>query len=389
MKFKKIFRNFWLLAGLLFILPNLQGQEKQNSLQVSITQDLTSNLAGGIQTGQAQLGLINLDFTLSSGQMGFWNNGTFRIHIQNTYGQKPTEQLVGDVQVFSNIENGNYTYLYQFWYKHQLGNLSLLLGKHDLNEVFFCSDLAGRYINSSFGIMPVASLNVPVSIFPNTTLGFAGSYQFSSRVLLQAGLYNGTPGELSRLNFGTDLNLSASNGFFYIGEAQLKDLTDKGSGTYKIGAFHHSGHFKSPDQSGSGKRGMSGIYLIADQPVYSEPGAGQQGLSILTQIGYSPDINSLNDLYIAGGINYSGLLPGRPQDQVGLALAYASANKKLQQVPERGYTNCEAVIEATYNYCLTDKIIIQPDIQYIIHPGMAVQRKNAWAGTFRIKWSYQ
>ena len=154
-----------ILIGLFFTVllnPALKAQTNTHSFQTSLTQDVVSNLEGGIQQGQAHMGLINIDLSLQTENLDLWENGIFRVHIQNTYGQQPSSQLVGDIQVFSNIENKNCSYLYQFYYQHQWKNMSLLIGKQDLNERFFVSEPAGHFINSSFGIMPVASLNTPV-----------------------------------------------------------------------------------------------------------------------------------------------------------------------------------------------------------------------------------
>ena len=373
---------------LVAITLTLAGQEKDNSLNASITQDATSNMAGGLKTGQAHLGLISLNFSLNTEKMNLWEAGTFRVQIQNTYGQRPAEQLVGDLQVFNNIENGNYTYLHQFWYKQKLGDLWLLAGKHDLNEQFFAGELAGSYINSSFGIMPVASLNVPVSIFPSTTLGLMGHYTIDKKWSIQAAIYNGIPGEITRSNFGTDLNLHKGNGFFYLGELHLQNRSHKMDGTYKVGAFHHSGTFPSSGRPEVKQQGASGIYMIADQKLYNDPSGRNKGPGIFLQLGYSPDPGSINDFYGALGINYRGIFT-EGRDELGLALAHASLQNRLLRQNRQSYRSCETVAELTYQYPLTDQLMIQPDIQYIIHPGMEADRDNAWAGTIRIQWSYQ
>ncbi|MBS3807463.1 MAG: carbohydrate porin [Bacteroidales bacterium] len=365
------------------------GQEKDNSLDASITQDITSNMAGGLKTGQAQLGLISLDFTLNTEQMNLWGAGMLRVQIQNTYGQRPTEQLVGDLQVFNNIENGNYTYLHQFWYKQEMGDFWLLAGKHDLNEQFFTGQLAGSYINSSFGIMPVASLNVPVSIFPATTLGLIAHYAIDPKWSVQAAVYNGIPGEITRSNFGMDLNLNLGHGLFYIGEVHLQNLSNWMDGTYKVGAFHHSGSFPSLTQPDIKQKGASGMYLLADQRLYNPDAEGNKGLGAFLQLGYSPDNSSINDFYGALGLNYRGIWSRDGKDELGLALAHASIRNGLLQIAGQAYRSCETVAELTYQYSLTDHLKVQPDIQYIIHPGMVMDRDNAWAGTLRIKWSYQ
>lgn len=365
----------------------LRGQTPENHMHISLTHDIAGNAYGGIKPGLANLGLINLDFALQSKRLGFWNNGTFRVHMQNTYGQKPTENLVGDMQVFSNIENGYYTYLYQFWYKHRIGDLSLLIGKHDLNEIFFAGDQPGEYINSSFGIMPVASLNIPVSIFPATTLGFVGSYEFNHRSSVHVGIYNGVPGEITPSNFGTDLNLNASNGLVYVGEWHFQGLVPGLDGSYKVGAFYHSGQSNPATNPAYEQNGANGIYLIADQNVYENQGPKNQSMGTFFQVGYSPGQSSINDLYLATGINYAGLFSSAGKDMAGVSVAYASCNHTLLESEQETFASCETVLEWFYKYQVTDKLIVQPDIQYIIHPGMNTDHDNSWVGIFRLKWT--
>jgi porin len=285
-----IYRSFVSAIMLGFIsIAAVYAQEVKDPINLSINQDVAVNFTGGIQAGVAHTGLINLNYQMNTDQMNLWENGTFRLHVQHTYGQKPSQNLVGDIQVFSNIEHGSYTYLFQFWYKHQVGDFSLLPGKHDLNESFFTSDPGGAFINSSFGIMPLAPLNVPVSIFPNTTLGMVGCYEMNKKLTFQGGLYNGKPGEITHSNFGTDLNLNKRNGLFYIGELHLDNPFEK-AGIYKFGSYHHSGVFQSPLNARYGQRGRSAIYFIADQMIYSEKSDNGEGLATLLQVGYSREI---------------------------------------------------------------------------------------------------
>jgi len=367
---------------------NINAQKQNNIIEAGITQDFARNIHGGIQQGQAHLGLINLDFTISTETSDLWKNGTFRLHIQNTHGHTPTENLVGDAQVFSNIENGTYTYLYQIWYEHQFEDFSVLFGKHDLNEEFFASEYGGEYINSSFGIMPVASLNVPVSIFPMTTLGIVSSYDINNSLALKGGIYNGMPGEITHKNFGMNLNLNKENGLFYVGEFHLKNPIPNKPGTYKIGTFHHSGEFNSLNNPTGRQKGSSGIYLIADQSVFSESAENEQGLGTMFQMGYSPAESSINDFYMAYGLNYRGLFPERDSDVMGLAVAHASLNNSLLGNNPEKYESCETAIEFTYKYKAFNSLTIQPNIQYIIHPGMQSDYNNAFVGMFRIQWNY-
>lgn len=378
-------RSIFLCCFIVILSYTGYGQNSGYSFDASLTQDIASNMSGGIKKGQVQLGLINLDLSMSSEVLNLWENGTFRVQIQNTYGQLPTENLIGDIQVFSNIENGTYTYLYQLWYSHRIGDFTILAGKHDLNEMFFTSEYAGTYINSSFGIMPVASLNVPVSIFPMTTLGFIGSYDFNKQVTLMAGVYNGLPGNLTQSNFGMDLNLHQSHGQFYVGEFHFHTRIGQKTGTYKLGSFYHSGTFEDIMEPKTYYQGAAGLYFIADQIIWGTPGVDGREAGVLFQAGYSPAPGNINDFYMAYGLNVMNLL--QSQDNLGIAMAHASINDAMINESPSDFADCETAIELTYRFQLLQQLFIQPDFQYIINPGMKRNRDNAFAGAFRVQWN--
>lgn len=383
-----IFIGLWIVPFLVCNHQAVYSQEPLDEMSLSITQDATGNFRGGIKPGFAQLGLIQLDLTLDTENMEWWDDGTWKVQVQNTYGHRPTDELVGDVQVFSNIEHGNYTYLYQFWYRHHFEDLTLLAGKHDMNALFFTSDYAGQYINSSFGIMPVASLNVPVSIFPSTTLGLVANYRLTQGLSFQGGIYNGYPGKITRTNFGTDLNLSLSRGLFYIGELVWNKSWKDLEGTYKLGAFYHGGSFPTLCNPDITHQGATGAYLLADQVIYQD-GNGNAELGTFFQAGYSPDPCSLNDFYMAYGLNFSGLGGSHPGNSLGIALAHASTNDRLMEEENaESYQQCETAVELTYTHHLTDQLVVQPDIQYILNPGMQTRHDNCLVALMRVKWNY-
>lgn len=98
-----------------------------------------------------------------------------------------------------------------------------------------------------------------------------------------------------------------------------------------------------------------------------EQGSTEQGLGAFLQFGTnSKNVNEVN-LYAGGGLNYRGLIPGRDQDEVGLAFAQARINDNL--VDAGGRNDYETTIEATYKAQITENISLQPDLQYVINPG--------------------
>src|SRR5512133_2784619 len=75
------------------------------------TGDNVINLAGGLKSGYGYLGLANFCLSFSTANAGLWEGGGFFIRAANTHGATPSVDLIGDLQVASNIEAGDHTYI--------------------------------------------------------------------------------------------------------------------------------------------------------------------------------------------------------------------------------------------------------------------------------------
>lgn len=92
----------------------------------------------------------------------------------------------------------------------------------------------------------------------------------------------------------------------------------------------------------------------------------------------SPGDRNLVDFYLDGGIAYRGLLPGRSDDTLGFAAGLTHISRAARRLdtiaaaqssspyPRR---SAETVLEATYQVVLGPGVAVQPNLQYIIHPG--------------------
>ncbi len=368
-----------------FILSQEEINKSPILFEAAYVGDGVSNFSGGIKTGTAYLGLINMAASINTEASGLWKGGEFFLNIQNTHGGTPTADLVGDLQVFDNIENGDFTYLYQLFYKQTIGKLSVLIGKHDLNSEFFASDYAGEYINSTFGIMSLAPVNVPVSIFPKTSLAAMLKYELWDGLAIQAAIYDGDPLDLDTDPYSTDFKISADEGFMSFTEVHISTEIKSLPGTYKIGVFHHSAEFPDLTDSTKSYKGNLGAYLLADQMIYKETEDGGQGMGVFFQTGFAPDSKNMNDFYLALGLNYYGLIPNRDKDVIGIALAQASISNQLVDSDPVNILKHETVIELTYGTSIHENIFIKPDLQYIINPGANATLKNALAGILRFE----
>jgi porin len=108
------------------------------------------------------------------------------------------------------------------------------------------------------------------------------------------------------------------------------------------------------------------------------PGSDDRGLNLFFRGTTVPSDRNLMDLYFDGGFTFKGLLGSRPDDQVGVAFAWGRISPQtaayetdlaIVSGAPQVIQNFEAVVEGTYQWKLADKWYLQPDVQYVIHPG--------------------
>ncbi|VBB48447.1 Carbohydrate-selective porin OprB [uncultured Paludibacter sp.] len=364
----------------------LQAQETENESENSLTfaasyvGDNVANLSGGIKKGYTYLGFANFEIALDIEKAGLWKGGQFFINAANTHGGTPTETLFGDIQVVSNIEAGNHTYLQELWYKQQLGKVEFTIGLQDLNVELASTEYGGLFLNSSFGIIPTFSLNLHAPIFPLTSPGITSKWNISERTSWINAIYDGSPTDFEENPYNIKWQFKKGDGVLGVTEIQHQFNLNNLSGTYKIGVFAHD-HFierrldkNFPDSLNTN---TWGVYSIIDQKLWE---SNDKNIGAFLQAGYSPSKLSTNNLYLGLGLNASGFLSKKGDDILGFSVAHAHLTANL---------NSETAIELTWQKPIGKYLFIQPDIQYIIHPsGQSNSLKNALAAIFRFGFTF-
>jgi porin len=113
--------------------------------------------------------------------------------------------------------------------------------------------------------------------------------------------------------------------------------------------------------------GQTGAYGLVEAPLpFLDRSSGW------IRVAQVDDASSYVSTYLGGGVTHDGFFAARPDDKIGLAFAYAGISDKaraasaLDGVPlESG----ELAFELTYAAQITPALALQPDLQYIIHPG--------------------
>jgi porin len=126
-----------------------------------------------------------------------------------------------------------------------------------------------------------------------------------------------------------------------------------------------------------GHRGDHGGYFIWDQMLWRREGAGDAGLGSFLRIGGNPSDRNLIELHMDGGLTYAAPF-GRNNDTVGIGLSYEQVSASQRDlVTDYGRItghqpmtpDFESVLEVSYQAQVASWWILQPDLQWVIHPG--------------------
>jgi porin len=363
---------YTILIFTIIIHQGINGQDNDSTHLVEwnlgYISDAGRNFSGGIKQGNTYMGLAKVGVLLKSNK--FWNGGKFNFEIMNTHGGKLSGNYVGDKQVISNIENGNYTFIEKFYFRQDLLKFSIILGLQDLNEEFCTSEYGGALTNSSFGIHSTFPLNFSIPLYPKTALGLAIIYNLSENVAFRTSIFDGCAGSLEDDPHNIDWSASSKDGLLNVNEIEYRSGSNK-QNSLKIGSFFHSAHYIDPNDSLRIEKGNFGFYSIIDQKIYEK---GTKKVGVFGQFAIFPSKANVNNTYLGAGFDFAGLIEKRPNDCMAVGCAYSRVFDKTYE--------CD--IEYNYSFAFGSHFFVQPAFHYIIHPGANKGLNNAFAGFIRV-----
>ncbi|MDR3530970.1 MAG: carbohydrate porin [Rhodopila sp.] len=387
--------------------------------------EVWANLTGGLRRGVVYDGLTTASVTLDLEKLAGWTGATFFVDAYQIHGRGPSANLVGNLQIVSNIEATRDTKLYQLWVEQQLldGRLIVRIGQEGANDQMMITQYGALFLNSSFGFpgLPAADLPSGGPNYPMATPFIRAQFQATDQVTLVGAVFNGDPappgaGDPQLRDRGGDA-FRLNDHVLAFGELWYGINQDDGAaglpGMYKLGAWYDSAHF--PDQlldtmgrtlanpaSTGIPRGHStgfAVYGIVDQMIWRKPGSKDLGIGVFLQVMGAPDTFNLSNLFIEGGLNWKGPFEGRESDVFGLGVSYLGISPATRRfgsdvVAFTGtgspYQGNETVVEATYLYQVAPWWTLQPDMQVVVNPGAGIPSsfsrtplKNAFIGGVR------
>ena len=342
--------------------------------------EVFSNISGGMETKSVYLDNIDLVFDFNLEEIVGWKGAKLNSHILGNHGGDPSEYS-GAAQGISNIAAYETWKLYQFWLEQNLFDekLSLLLGLYDLNSEFDTRETSSFFINPSHGIGAEYALtghNGP-SIFPYTSLALRVKYNLTPSFNIKAAVFDGVPGDLTKPN-GTHVVLNKEDGLILTTEISYQSETEKFNTDYfkySFGGWYYTSEFEEfdsdLDRNPLLQKGNYGIYASAEKFLFGEPDNSSQGLALFLRIGFADKNVNRIDAYYGTGLTYTGLVPGRDEDVLGLAIATTHNNQRyinLMAKEDFKIEDYEYIIELTYILNVAGWLKVQPDLQYIFNP---------------------
>jgi len=102
------------------------------------------------------------------------------------------------------------------------------------------------------------------------------------------------------------------------------------------------------------------------------------GIGMFYRFGYMPDDRNEFNMTMSGGVGARGIIPGRPNDRMGLGAFAMFASDEFQEksLLLNALLDDEFGVEAYYNLAITPWLQVSVDAQYIT-PGLTTS-KNAW-----------
>jgi len=377
------------------------------NLQFSYFADPWVNPAGGVKQGVAYEGLLYMVLDADLAKIAALDGLSFRASAYQIHGRQFSADNLFNLATIDSIEARPSTRLFELWLQQKFSNLlSIRIGQLSADNQFFVSEFGNSlYVNSTFGWPTIFHADLPGGGGPNFPLATPGvriKVTPSDQLALLIGLYNGDPagsgftGE-EQIKDPAGLNFRLQDPPLLMSEVQYRYNQDKGSsglaGTIKLGGLYHFGKFfnqlfdvdgqtlAASSSNGIAKthRGNYSVYGVIDRMLWQLPGDDpKKGVGAFARLAVFPTDRNLVDLYAEAGINFMGLWDKRPDDNFGVAASFTRLSPNVRQLDAEAaffsntplpLRNYELVVELTYQAQIVSGWTMQPEFQYIFHPG--------------------
>jgi porin len=357
-----------------------EDRQPRTMLQAGYTADFLANVGGGLRRDSAYLHRIDLLAALERDGFADGQSITLVGNLIQTNDSTFSDAIVGDTQIVSNIDAPGGVRVLEAWLQYAFASrVSLKAGLYDLNSEFDYVHAGAFFINSSHGIGPDLSQsgeNGP-SIFPVTGLGARVEFPTGDRGLLRMAVIDGVPGAPDDPD-RTSLHLSSDEGALIIAESNWS-LSER-LHAYG-GMWIYTADFPVLDAASADERARAwGAYAAIDGRVNDE-------LSAWLRLGHAnPSVHRFDGYLGAGAVWHAEAVA--PRLTLGVAVGWARASEAFRnasRLAAESAANREFNLELSARFELNDWLVLQPDLQWVRHPGARADIDDAWVVGLRVE----
>jgi porin len=346
-----------ILGGL---FPNIHGNDALH-LDYVYTGGVFNNSRGGAQTSHSTryVGIFDLGITANTEKLGLWKHGTFYTHALFSHGRNPSE-YVGDWQGVAVFAYETPVQVSEYWYEHHLfqKNAAIRVGKIDAGVDFFYLNATQNFLNASGTCVPTTG--IPTA--PANTWGIMSSINLSNNLCFKFGLFD-ADGNANKFWMSQSGNIYTAYQFDV-----HYNLFRHLPGFAYIGAWYdNSENISYKNNTHFGKSGYS---VGFEQMIYRRNYLNEddrRGLTFFAQFS-QPQTDRANDLFRfwALGFRWLGIFENRPDDVLGFGI-FSAGFDRSRRTNDLLYA-AETTYEIHYHVHITENVVVQPTLQYIVHP---------------------
>lgn len=382
--------------------------------------DMMRNLRGGSRTGGTSMSNLDLKMRADLEKLWGWEGATAYVHVIDDHGTGINARYLGSLMGASNIEVPVPTArLFHAWVQQTFleEQWSLLAGLYPIDSEFSVMDSAGVMLHPAYGASADLALTRGPSIFNNSAFGLRAKWQSPQRTWYAMGaLLDGMPGDPDQPK-GTHVHFRDGDGSFVIAEVgwmpiELGHVFEptgpadmlqtpalkahekyEGYSKYAIGAWRYSNRVDDQfdiDATGDPKKRLSwGGYVLAERTLFAlgtEPG---RYLSAFARYAFTDGDSTPIRAQLNLGVSLRGPLESRSDDVLALAWTQARLASKFRAAQWRdsgvASTEHESAVELTYRALVKPWLSIQPNLQWIRHPGGSADAASATIAGVRLE----
>lgn len=344
---------------------------KQHGVRLGgwVQMDGSSVAAGGEPNADAFIGqyLIDLTATVDTDKLLHWPGGTLYVEGESHSGSSVGQKQFPAIQEPDNMDARAHTWLAQLYYQQNLLHdrvqtqaglmyggtrfVSFPYGSHFISLNFNADGAVSTFVLPTY---PKGAWGGDVTVVPVKGLSFAG------------GAYED---DATHVGY-------APGGALLITQEAWQGRPFK----LQVGAWRDTGKFRRFE--GGTVHHASGGYLVASDEVWRPKGDDGRGLGMFFQYGEGPPSVARVHWHYGGGLVWMGPTASRAHDELGITFSDDLLTK--QNSFTHGFEN---EFEGYYRIYVGRGLIIQPDMEYYIHPDGG-GTPNTALGLVRVMYSF-